>query len=53
MCAGCGLTNIPICSTGIVCTGNMHAFLQMIIISTGVGSTSILMWLKEKRKKKS
>lgn len=51
MCAACGLINMPICSSGIVCNSNILEFFQMFIVTTGVSFTSVIMWLKNKPKK--
>lgn len=50
MCAGCTLLNVPICSSGMLCSANMHQFIQVIVLSSGAGAGSIIAWLTGRKK---
>jgi len=51
MCAGCALLNVPICSTGVICSANIHEIVSVLAVTGGAGIGSLKMWRKNGKPK--
>gem|GEM_PF-1877697 len=44
MCAGCSLLSVPVCSTGLICTANIHHIVSVVAVTGSAGIGTLKLW---------